>query len=158
MKHAKLVNRLIPIWFLCYAGLSWAASSFAQDVRGYDWESLLWSGAAGLLGGAFRTILTLAGDGRVVLDILKESWKDAIVALIAGLAAYVVIQGVNSTHYFDIPRDLRMLIIVGAGWTRMGFFGRLDRLTTSAVNAVDKKIRGGDEPPPSSAAVPLGKE
>lgn len=163
MNRLRLINRLVPLWLACYTGLTLAAaSSFAQDVRGYDFESLAFSAFAGLLGGALRTILTLAGENRVVLSVAREAWKDAIVALLAGLVAYVVIQGVNSTGYFTVPRDLRMLLITAAGWLRMGFFGRLDKLATTAVNAVDRKIRGagGNAPPeaPSSAAVPLQKE
>lgn len=156
----KLAQRLIPLWFLCYTGLTWAAT-FAQDVRAFDVESLVWAAAAGLMGGALRTILTLASDKREVYDILREARKDAVVSLIAGLGAYLVVLGVNSmmTTYFDItavPRDLRILIIVGAGWARMGFFKKLDQATESALRRMDKTIQGND-PGPSSEAAPLEK-
>ena len=155
MKHAKLVNVLGLLWLWCFAGLTWAANTFAQDVRGYDWESLLWGAAAGLLGGALRTILTLATDSRVVLDILRESWKDAIVALIGGGVAYALVQAAASLHLFEVSRDLRMLIIVGFGWSRGRWMGKLDKITGDAINAARRKYLGATADAPSSAAMPL---
>lgn len=160
MTNSKLAQRLLPIWFLCYTGLTWAAS-FAQDVRTFDLESLMWSAAAGVLGGALRTILSMASDQRAVYDIFRESRKDLVVALIAGMAAYIAVQAANSvmTTWLDmsaIPRDLRVLIIVGAGWSRMSFFGKLDRLTSAALNRVETRIKGTD-PGPASEAAPLEK-
>lgn len=152
---------MIPLWLLCYAGLAMATPSFAQDIRTLDFESIMWAGAAGVLGGALRTILTLASERKAVYNIPLEALKDLIVALIAGLVAYIALQGVGSvmTTYWTIspiPKDLRLLIIVGAGWARMGFFGRLDRLTQAAINRAEKQIHGGDEPP-SSETMPLEK-
>jgi hypothetical protein len=160
MHHAKLINRLVPLWLVCYAGLAMAAPSFAQDMKTLDVESVVWAGAAGMLGGALRTILTLASTRSAVYNIAQEAFKDMVVALLAGLAAYVVVQGTGAvmTTYWSmspIPRDLRLLVIIGAGWTRLGFFGRLDRLTKSAISRVERQINGGQEQPPSSETMPL---
>lgn len=162
MQHARLINRLVSLWLLCYAGLAWAAPSLAQDVRALDFESVLWAAAAGALGGALRTILTLASSQTAVYDIWREAVKDLIVSLLAGLGAYIIVQGVGSglTTYLklsDVPRDLRLLIIVGAGWTRMGFFGKMDRLTKAAMVRAEKQITGANEMAPSSERMPLEK-
>lgn len=162
MANSKLAQRLIPLWFICYTGFTWAASTFAQDVHTFDFESLLWSGAAGLFGGAFRTILSLASSKTLVYDVRGEALKDAAVALIAGFAAYLVIEGVNSFlvtywHISGVPREFRMLFILGAGWMRAGFFGKIDELAATAMRRAERQILGA-EPPPTSEVVPLGEK
>lgn len=160
MSSVKLAHRLIPVWFICYTGFTWAAASYSQDIRSFDIESAMWAGATGIFGGAFRTILSLASTKTAVYDLRKEALKDTIVALVAGLAAYVVIEGVsavmvNNLKMTGIPREFRMLFILGAGWMRIGFFGKLDRVAAAAITRVEKQIHGGDIPPPSSEAMPL---
>lgn len=162
MSNVKLAQRLIPLWFLCYAGYSWAYTTFAQDVRSFDVESLLWSGAAGVFGGLFRTLFTMASQKTAVYDIKGEAYKDIAVALIAGLGAYVVMEGVNSVmvtyfHWPDVPRQFKALFILGAGWMRAGFFGKLDRVAATALSRVERQISGKDVPP-TSEAMPLTGE
>ena len=145
------LNRLVAIWLACYATLSWAGTTLAQDVRAYDWESLAWAGAAGLLGGLGRFILSLASDRNVVLRVPPGWWRDALTSIIAGLVGYVVVQGAAAVvvAYWSasgIPRDARTLILVGAGWMGLRFFGRLDELGTAAAARLNKQISAGEIP------------
>ena len=151
MCRPNLLNKLVAIWLTCYATLSWASTSLSQDIRSYDYESFLWAGAAGLLGGVGRFILTMASTQRVVLRVPKESWQDAVTSIIAGWAGYVVVQGASSliVAYWSaagVPRDARTLILVGAGWLGLRFFGKLDDLGTAAVQGLQKKVNDGALP------------
>lgn len=165
MMHAKAVRRLIPIWLLAYACLAMAApTTFAQEMRDFDIESFLWSGAAGLLGGGLRTIVSMAGDKRALLDIFKESGKDMLAALMAGMVCYLALLGLNSLMVtylgmVGIPRDLRMAALWFAGYSRTGFFRRFDKIGGNIVDAAERRIltlKGKQDPAaPSSIAAPL---
>ena len=155
---ARLLNLVLAACLAGYATLSWAGSTLAQDMRATDFESIVWAGAAGLLGGIFRTVLTLASKRVAVWRVPPEAKFDAVVAVIAGIAAYFVVQGVSSgiQAYWNaagVPRDLRQLVVVGAGWLGLGFFSRLDRLGTVAVGGFEKRLNNGEAPPAEVVAV-----
>lgn len=161
----KLTSRLTALWLLCYSALSYASSSLFQDVTQYDWASLLTALAAGLLGGAGRTILTLVSDKEFVGNIRMVLLKDLVVAMIGGGAAYFLIQGYNtwiaSLTMVTLPpiaRDFRILIIVFAGASRGRWLGVIDRFTTDAIANARQKLRGGADEPPASVAAPLGEK
>jgi len=118
MKSTKITNYLLFAWLCCYTGLSYAAGSFYDDARGYDWSSLGVAACAGMLGGFLQTILTLSSDKRIVLDILRDALKDLVVALVGGIIVFIVVQAVASMNWITIPRDVRILLIVGAGFSR----------------------------------------
>lgn len=161
----KMTSRLIAVWLLCYSALSYAASSLFQDVAQYDYASLLTAFAAGLLGGAGRTILTLVSDKEFVGNIRMVLIKDLVVAMIGGGAAYILIQGYNtvaaSMTIVSLPpiaRDFRILIIVFAGASRGRWLGVIDRFTTDAIANARQKLRGGAPEPPPSVTAPLGDQ
>lgn len=154
MKHKITVNVLLILWAVCAAQVVYAAT-FTQDLRVFDYESLLWGCIAGLLGGALRTIFTLASDNRVVYSILKESRKDMVVALLAGGCAYLLLIAIASKYPDLITREIRLVAIVGAGWSRLWFFNNLNRVITSKLDDFNQKTRDGAPVEPSSAAVPL---
>ena len=145
------LNRLVAVWLACYATLSWAGTTLSQDVRAYDWESLAWAGAAGLLGGVGRFILSLASDQNVVLRIPPGWWRGVLASVLAGLAGYVVVQGAAAVvvAYWSpsgIPRDARTLILVGAGWMGLRFFGQLDVMGAAVATRIGKQISAGEIP------------
>lgn len=158
----KATSRLLVAWLLCYSALTYAASSLVQDVAQYDWASLLCALAAGLLGGAGRTILTLVSDKEFVGNIRLVLMKDLVVAMIGGGFAYIAIQGYNSVAATativslpQIARDFRILIIVVAGASRGRWLGVVDRFTTDAIANARQKLRGGAPEPPPSVTAPL---
>ena len=71
MKRKFTVSALVALWLV--AALTVRAASFTDDVRGWDYESLMWGALAGLVGGALRTIVTLASDSRPVHFVLLEA-------------------------------------------------------------------------------------
>lgn len=164
----RMINRLVGLWLMCFCMLSYAASTtFAQDVAAYDWTSLLLAGAAGLLGGAGRTLLTLVSEKQFVGNLRWVLLKDLVVALIGGGFAYLCIQGYNdwssSLSIVSLPpigRGFRVLIIVLAGASRGRWLGVIDRLTADAIANARQKLRGGApmDDQPITAAVPLGKD
>ncbi len=145
------LNRLVAVWLACYATLSWAGTTLAQDVRAYDWESLAWAGAAGLLGGVGRFILSLASDRDVVLRIPPGWWRGVLASVLAGLAGYVVVQGGSAfvQTYLGmqgVPRDVRTMILVVAGWMGLRFFGQLDEMGAAVATRIGKQIGAGELP------------
>lgn len=160
-----LVNRLLGLWLMCFCALSYAATtSFAQDVAAYDWTSLLLAGAAGLLGGAGRTLLTLVSEKAFVGNLRWVLLKDLVVALIGGGFAYLCIQGYNDwartlsiVSLPQVDRGFRVLIIVLAGASRGRWLGIVDRFAADAIANARQKLRGGapSDDTPITAAVPL---
>lgn len=155
------INIALGAWLATYSGLCWASNTLAQDIIQYDWLSLLFAIAAGLLGGAARTIYTMVSSQSVVGNIKTLLMKDLIVAMIGGAAMYLFVQGWNSWTSSmtsitlpGIQRDLRVLFIVGAGFSRGRWFGVLDKFTTDAIANASSKLRGGAPVDPPVVAVP----
>jgi hypothetical protein len=156
MQRSRLVNALCLLWLISWTALSYAATTFAEDVYGYDWQSLLLAGAAGVLGGVARTILALASNQVEVYDVLRDLVKNLVVALISGGIAYIIVQAWNSLPLLQVPREVRMLLIASAGWAPMRFNKALDRLAGDLLANLRRRARGGvPDDLPSSASAPL---
>lgn len=158
MKNKLAVQFLLVLWALCFLRVAYAAT-FANEIRGFDYESLLMGALAGFLGGVLRTIVTLASDNRVVYIVLREARKDLVVSFIAGGVAYLILLAVSSKYPNLITREIRVLAIGAAGWARVSFFNRLDQLVTSKLDKVNEDVRAGATPvPPASDVVPLSEK
>ncbi len=158
-----IYSRLILVWIASFHGLVWASTTFAQDVAAYDWLSLVFALAAGLLGGAGRTVLTLVSQTTVVGNTRVLLLKDLVVALIGGGVAYLCLQGWNSfAGAFSlvalpvVTRDLRVLIILAAGYSRGRWLGLVDRLASEVIDTARAKLRQGtnDVPAPPAGGQP----
>lgn len=155
------INRALIAWLCCYSGLTWASTSYAQDILSFDYMSLIFAAASGLLGGAARTIITMISPRALVGNVKILLLKDLIVALFGGAVIYMVIQGYNSwvssmtiVNLPPIARDLRVLFVVAAGYSRGKWFGVVDRFATDAIANASSKIRGGAPEDPPAAAAP----
>lgn len=137
-------RKYLPLFFLGWliAFSAFAQSRFSQDVRGYDLESLVWAAAMSLFGGALRTIFTLASDTAVVHSVGREIFKDALIAVIAGIVAYIALEAIRASGWMPVPSEVRFALIVFAGWSRMKFFGVLDTFGHRVSEAVMDKITG----------------
>lgn len=155
MKRKSLVSVLLVLWLLVALGVQ--AASFTDEVRGWDYESVMWSAIAGLVGGALRTIFTLASDSRPVHFVLLEARKDMVISLLAGTVAYLILIALSSKYPDLVTREIRMLVIMGAGWARRGFFVRVQQLLTSKLDDVNQKMRNGapQADPVPSTKMPL---
>lgn len=153
------------LWLTAFSALAYAQTTLAQDLAAYDWASLILAFAAGLVGGAGRTLLTLASGQQLVGNVRLVLLKDLVVAVIGGAFAFLCIQGYNSfvAGWSDwtmplVTRDFRVLIIVLAGASRGRWLGVLDRLAADAIANARHKLRGAASPeePPSTVPSPLG--
>jgi hypothetical protein len=140
MKRKTAAHVLFWAWTWAFTHVAAATSSFSMDVRGYDLESLMWAAVMSLFGGALRTIFTLATDTAVVQSVAKESSKDAVVAIIAGVIAYIGVEAVRASGWLPVPSELRFAVIVFAGWSRLSFFGWLNKIGSQITDAVATKI------------------
>jgi len=117
------------ILFAWLTALSWSlpaaaqalAPSLSDGLKAYDFESLLWSVLVSTVGGFGRTALTLLSPNVVVLDVLKETWKDLLIAALAGMVADVILQAMQSVGV-NLPVPLVVLILAACGWARMSLF------------------------------------
>lgn len=150
MKNPRLVSAFVLLWLATYTGLVYAAS-LTQDFATFDYVSLGVAGVAGLLGALLRTILTLAQERYLVLDVLKQARRDFVIGFIGGLATYGVIQGLASWGVVTVPRDMRILIIVAAGFSRGAWLPVMKRGAKDLIDNGSAKLRGGaavsDDPP-----------
>lgn len=119
------------------------AAPLKADMRSYDLESLGWAALMSLFGGALRTVFTLATDTAIVNSIAREVCKDATVAVIAGVIAFIGIEAVRSSGWIPVNSELRFAAIVFAGWSRLSFFGWINRMGTELTDAVTAKLKGG---------------
>jgi hypothetical protein len=155
------INRALVAWVCCYSTLTWASTTYAQDILAFDWMSLVFAAASGLLGGAARTIITMISPRALVGNVKVLLMKDLVVALVGGAVVYMIIQGYNawagSLSLITLPpvaRDLRVLLVVAAGYSRGRWLGVVDRLATNALANFQAKLPGGSAAidPPVAAA------
>lgn len=124
--------------------LSAAASTFANGVQGYDWESLAYAVGTALVGAAFKTAFTLSSTRVAVLSVLRELWRDGIAAAIAGVVMYLAIGAWGAA--FTPPHFLlAMPLLFAAGWARGAFLtwteGRATSVADSAVENLKDRLR-----------------
>lgn len=163
--HPKLVSFLTVLWLVTYTSLVYAAAelpSFAKDIHGFDFESLFLAAGAGLVGGAGRTIYSLATERVIVGNLWRETLKDAALALLGGIAIWVVVTVAASFFPEYINSGIRMLAIVVAGASRGKWALWLGGLIDVLLSAVKTRLVGwvsGNPQPPSdnapSAVTPL---
>lgn len=162
----RRVNQALFLWVACYSALCYANTTLVQDVMAYDWMSLLFATAAGLLGGAARTILSLVSERALVGNVKTLLFKDLVVALFGGFFMYLGIQGYNSlassltlVKLPAVVQDLRILLILWAGFSRGRWLGTVDRFAADLIANASSKLRGGAPPEsPPSIAAPLGEK
>lgn len=156
MKHKALVHVLVLLWACCAYRFAMAAT-LTQDVLGWDYTSVFIAVVGGLIGGALRTIYTLASDDRAVFSILKEARKDTVVSCLAGGAAYLLMIAIESKWQGTITAEWRFSGILIAGWTRHALFIKFGDYVSAFIKGKTDQARGGQDLPPTSAAVPLEK-
>lgn len=113
MNHRAFVTFCLALWLVLFVRLVQAAT-LAESMGVYDWLSLRWALAIALLGGFLRLIYGLASDSRVITAILRESWRTALLSLLAGLAAFILIEAAKSTGA-SVTNEIRFTAILAAG-------------------------------------------
>jgi len=155
MKHKIAVHLLMLLW-LCVATRIAYAATFAQEVRLFDYESLLTAAVGGLCGGALKTIFALANDSRPVFQVLRESRKDLVIAFLAGGFVYLAMIAVESKWPGTVTREIRFFGVLVAGWAGAAVFVQAARLARNRLDGENAKARAGAaEDPPIPAAAPL---
>lgn len=159
MRHKFVVHALTLLWLIAITRVAYA-TTFFEEARAWDYESLLTAALGGFLGGFFKTIYSLATDSRAVFLILKESRKDLVAATLAGGFVYLVLIMVESKWHGTVTQEIRFGGVLIAGWAGTLVFTVAGRLARARVDAAEQQLRAGAQistpPPPSSAAVPLG--
>ena len=156
-KHPKSVSFLILLWLWSYTRLVAASplGPFSEDVQGYDFESLLYAAATGLLGAAGRTIYALASDRVIVGSLWRQVFKDMVVASLGGMAAFAIVTYLAPYAPGILTREARMLAIVAVGASGGKWANLLGEYIDARVARFMSKARGNAEIAPSSAIVPL---
>lgn len=159
MTNRRLAEVLLFAWLLCWAGFCYATSNttLAQDALQFDWWSMLVAMGAGLIGGALRTVLVLAGNSSILLDILREARKDMAFAAVGGIVIYGGILLLSLFGVYEVPRGARLLVIASAGFSRGAWFKLVELGAGDFVLRIRTWVRGGVPPkdPPPSSITPL---
>lgn len=161
--HPKLVSFLGFLWLVTYTSLVYALPRFAQDFKGFDFESLLLAGGAGLIGGAGRTIYSLATERVLVGNLWREALKDAALALLGGMVAWALLTIAASFFPEYINSGVRMVVIVLVGASRGKWANALGDLISAFLGAVKVRmvswVSGATTPAdnPPSAISPLNE-
>ena len=114
MKREALTTVLIFIWALMFTHLVRAAT-IAEFIGPYDPSLIYWAAGFSVLGGLLRTILSLQGDERVIVQKVKEWLWNIVNGFIAGMVAFFAVQALRSMGY-AVPIELRFGAVVAAGW------------------------------------------
>ena len=117
MKREGSTAALIFLWALLFSQLVKAAT-VKEFMGAYDESLIFFAAGFSLMGGFIRTIMSLQNDNRIVSEQLKEAAWDAAKALIAGMAAFFLIQALRGSGYL-VPSEVRFGAVVAAGWSRM---------------------------------------
>lgn len=153
------IKYLLLAWLVGYTGLCYAASSLFDEMVAFDWRSVGAAAAAGMFGGLLKTILLLSSKNVLVLDVLRQSWRDLLVAMVGGVIVYGIMIVAQMLGLYTVPSLARMLILVGVGFTR----GKWQSFVEGVGYAAKKKalsMLGDDmrtQPPPSSV-MPLNDQ
>lgn len=155
-KHPRSVSFLIFLWLLSYTKLLYATAAlrpFSEDFQGFDFESLLYAAGTGLLGGAGRTIYSLARDQVLVGSLWREGTKDGIIAIFGGVVTFAIVTYLARFWPAVFTGDARMILVVLAGASRGKWANWIGDFITDGLARARGKVRGSDPPP--SSAVPL---
>lgn len=117
MKREAFTTILLFIWLLLVSRLVQAAT-LVEFMGPYDPGLIYWAAGLSVVGGWLRTIMSLQGDDRYVMEKFTESLWDTLKALISGLFTFFVIQALRSAGYL-VPSEVRFGAVVVAGWSRM---------------------------------------
>ena len=120
MTRHQVVIALMVFWALMFVRTVRAAT-LHEFMGDYDQMLLQWAAASAMLGGGIRTILSLESDKRAVRDIASTAMWDAAKSLVAGMAAFILIQSLRSGGMM-IPSEIRFTAVLVAGWARMAAF------------------------------------
>lgn len=119
LAHARAVLVAVPVWTFLFAWL-WPravrAEALSAEIFLFDWKSLGYACALGLLGGVLSLIVALATDRRVVTEVIKESARNALVSPIAGAAMYAFLKWAGAADWFTLTTEPRFGLIVAAGY------------------------------------------
>ncbi len=159
IRNPKALRFLAVAWVAAYSAAAYAFTRYSQDMKGFDYESLLWALSAALIGAAAQTIFRLASDEAIVLSLFRTICKDAAIAVVGGGIVYLVLQAVASYWPALITKELRMLAIVYAGFSRGRWNSWIERWVDSGAANINARIRGSQQPPsrPTTITAPLDK-
>jgi len=136
MKRNTVRGFAFFVW--CFAfGHAVQASTLADFMGSYDPDLKFWALTFALLGGSIKSIMSWQGDTRAVRVVAGEFAWNLFHASVAGMAAFMLIQGLRGSGY-AIASEVRVGCILLAGWhgksalTWMVDFIK-DRLTAHAV-------------------------
>jgi hypothetical protein len=158
---AMLGRRAALVWVACYSWLVHVHAAglgpFRQEVYAYDYESLAWAAAFGLMGGVFRTILSLMSEKVILLSIWRTMSRDLVFALIGGAAVYVLVEWLATVMPGVFGKELRMLAILVAGASRGRWQDFLAGAATDYTAGLRARLRTSpsvpsESPPPSVTA------
>lgn len=146
---SNLTRYLLLAWLTGYTGLCYAAGSLFDDMMAFDWRSVGAAAVAGMFGGLLKTILILSSKNVLVLDVLRQSWRDLLVAMVGGIIVYGLMLVAQMMGLYTVPSLARMLILVGIGFTR----GKWQSFVESVGYAAKKRALAvlGAEPPKDTA-------
>jgi hypothetical protein len=88
-----------------------------------------------MFGGLLKTILILSSKNVLVVDVLRQSWRDLLVAMVGGIIVYGLMIVSQAVGFYSVPSLARMLILVGVGFTR----GKWQSFVESVGFAAKKK-------------------
>lgn len=137
MKTQILRNTALSVWCILFAKAV-HATTVAEFLGPYDADLTMWALVFSLLGGGIRTILSWQGSSIAVKALAKEAAWDALKASVAGMAAFFLIQALRGAGW-AIPVEMRVGLILLAGWHRLSALVWMQKFVTDRINAVAVK-------------------
>jgi len=114
MKRNKLRSFAFAVWCLAFAHAV-QATTMADFMGAYDPDLKYWALTFSLLGGSIKSIMSWEGDKRAVRQQASEFSWNLFHSAVAGMAAFMLIQGLRGSGY-AIASEVRVGCILLAGW------------------------------------------
>ena len=137
MKNQTYRSIALAVWCMVFVRAV-HATTVAEFLGPYDSDLTGWALVFSLLGGGIRTILSWQGNSCAVRSLAREAAWDALKASVAGMAAFFLIQALRGSGW-AIPVEMRVGLILLAGWHRLSALGWMQKFIIERINAYSGK-------------------
>ncbi len=148
MDRKTCCRLFVGFWMLCFGTVVWART-FLDIVHEFDYASAGVALAVAMMSSFIRTTVTLANEKAVVMQELRQSWRDLVFALAAGGVAYLLTEIIVAVWWRGMPDIVRYAVVLFAGAQRLEFLGKanrfVDRISDAAADRAVAVVNGGDE-------------
>ncbi len=127
-------------------------ATLAQYVFAIDWTSAMVAALIALIGGAARTATSLFKEGQTIKSALRETLKDAVLALVTGGVCFVLLAAFAGWYSPPLPAQAAFIFVAGFArgkfidWLDVAFGKALDLGFDMTAGWVKRRMEAAEQP------------